>query len=308
MQYNEQELPQQLIVWRRNPNATHIYDVILNDLSAFKHSYDRLECHVVIYPYSRQITANQFHIYPYEEYIKDISTGRKSAYQRIDEQTNRAFGIALGVLIVAIVAYWQPSNIFSVDSLVSVFGAYVLGKELWRDIERWLVQLTQRRQWRFQELYYRYALDQYTTLTNYAYLAKRRRYGREQVLPERMDMIEHSNSQTVRLCFDLHRWAELADNNVHLFSVHFDETHAAQHATEGGMLGLKLSFNRRRWSHTACFELFQSADGQEMGCLDEQGKWHTRRVFYRHTHLWGRWKWFARSGVSTKEAILITQE
>lgn len=89
MQYNEQELPQQLIVWRRNPNATHIYDVILNDLSAFKHSYDRLECHVVIYPYSRQITANQFHIYPYEEYIKDISTGRKSAYQRIEFQLSK---------------------------------------------------------------------------------------------------------------------------------------------------------------------------------------------------------------------------
>lgn len=303
--FSEKTLPQHVITWRRSADEPHIYDVELNGITAFKRRYDSLECHVVIYPYSRKVTANQFHIFPYEEYVKDIATNRKSAYTKIGEQSNKAFGLLFGAVITAIVAYWKPSDFFSVEALVSVFAAYVLGKELWDDVERLLHSATKNWRWRFQELYYLYQLDHNTTLTNYSYLAKRRRYGKDQVIAEKMDMIEHSNSQTVRLHFDLHRWNVLSEDSLHLFSVHIDEPLSDHFAAADLMLGVKLSFNRRHFLHTTCFELFQSADGKRIGCLDDKGNWYDNRVFYRHTQLFGRWKWFAKSGISDTETSLL---
>lgn len=304
--FSESNLPQHCITWRQNAHTPHIYDVELNNIGSFKRRYDTFECHLVVYPYSRYITAKNVHIFPYEEYVKDITSERKSAYSKIGDQSQKAFGLLFGAVITAVVAYLKPSDFFSVEALVSVFAAYLLGKDLWNDVERLLTKLSNKGRLRFQELYYLYELDPHTTLTNYSYLAKWRRYGKHQILPEKMDMIEHSNSQTVRLHFNLHRWEDISDDHIHLFSVHIDEALADQFTIDKLMLGLKMSFNRTMFmGHHACFELFQSADAAKIGCLDDKGLWHKQRVFYRHIRRWGHWKWFAKSGIAQLEATLI---
>jgi hypothetical protein len=289
--------PKHCITWQPNPTNPAIYELELNDINSFKQHYDELECHLVVYPYSRAISANDFHLQPYEEYVKDIASNRKSAYSKVGDQSNKTFGILFGSVIIAIVALLKPSDFFSVEALVSIFAGYVLGKDLWNDVERLLVNISKKWRLRFQELYYLYELDPHTTLTNYSYLAKWRRYGKRQILPDKMDMIEHSNSQTIRLSFNLQRWKDLQDQSLHLFSIHVSEQIAAQFSTDKMMLGLKLSFNKKKWGYTKCLELFQSADGEQMGCLDDKGNWHNQHIFYRHTRRIYRWKWLVKSGL-----------
>lgn len=293
-----------LLTLRHSSAVPEIYDMEMNNILAVRDLYDVVECHIVVYPYSRKVTSDNFHFYPFEEYVKDINDNRKSAYNHTYASTNRMFGLFFAMLVVFIVFEINPKDFFSVEAIVSAFGAYILGKDLWPDLERGLIKLTQNSRLRFLEQYYQYELDRNTTLTNYSYFAKRERYGKFHLLPQKMDFLEHSNSQTARLLFDTKDWHNYSENTAHILSLHIDPSLLNAFQREGFLLGIKLSFNQHIGPYTRCYEVFQSFNREECGCLNEKSIWLANCVFYRQTRVLGRVKYFAKSGILQDKKII----
>ncbi len=275
----------------------NIYDVEFVNLAQLG-PYHEVECHVVVYPYSRKVSSSSINIYPYEEYIQDVLAQQRSAYARLQSHFNEIFGLSLGLLIALIFWALKPEELFSIESIVSVFGAYIVGKELWDDLDRALVEISKNWPIRYRDSYYQYVLEKHTTLTAYSAWAKEKRYGKAMILPIKVDFIKQSNSQTVRMLFDARDFKRSGNaQEAHILSIHVDP--AVQNVFEAGfMFGVKLSLNRRGFlGITRHLELFQSLSEGELGCLDEHETWVPHAIFYRQTFSVGRVKYFMHKGV-----------
>ncbi|HUT21709.1 MAG TPA: hypothetical protein VM366_21350 [Anaerolineae bacterium] len=291
------EIPfQDIIRLRKNEDVPYIYDVAVEGFQRLS-AYSQVECHVVLYPDSRQVSSQDIAFYPFEEYVRDVLSHQRSAYAAIERQFNELFGLLLGAAIALVFARLKPTELLSIESIVSVFGAYAIGKELWDDIERALVHVSKNWRLRYQENDYRYRLEKHTTLTNYSYLGKRRRYRKAAWLPERVDFIKQSNSQTLRMCFDTRELRVPPGPAAHIHSIHVDPELLDALEEEGFLFGVKLSLNRRTLGVTHGLELFQSIDGGARGCLDEEGTWVEGAVFYRRTFSLGRLKYYHGKGI-----------
>ena len=299
-----------IILLRENEDLPNRFDVEMRGLDRLK-AYDRIECHVVLYPYSRKICSDDIHFYPFEEYINDVLSNQRSAYAEMQSALDQVFGLLLGLLIALIFAYLKPASLLDIEAIVSVFGAYVVGKELWTDIERLLVNVSKNWRLRYQESYYRYRLEKRTTLTCYSYLAKRQRYGKAILLPAKIDFIKQSNSQTLRMCFDTEDLsapptpdtAQAASAHIH--SIHVDEGLIDDLVQEGFMFGVKLSFGRRVLGAMHSLEVFQSLTQASIGCLDDAGTWNKGALFYRSL---GRLKLYLNKGLVPGSSILGVQK
>jgi hypothetical protein len=299
---------QNLIRLRRTKGIVGRYDVELRNLSRLQR-YDRLECHTVVYPYNRTISSDDIQFNPFEEYVHDVLSRQRSAYSEIPNSSDQIFGLLLGALIALIFALVDLESLLEIEAILSVIGAYVVAKELWHDFERLLINATRDWRLRYQEGYYRYQLEKRTTLTSYSYLAKRRRYGKQALLPEKIDFIKQSNSQTLRMCFSV-RDLPLDDTRLaHLYSIQIEESRADafQNASHSAFLfGVKLSLVRRTLFFRRHFELFQSLDAGRKGCLDAEGVWHDNAAFYRRTISLGRLKFYARKGLIRDATVIDT--
>ena len=280
-----------LIQVSKNEAFPHIYDVELAGIGRLE-DFDSLECHVVAYPYSRQVEARHIAFRPFEEYVEDIAGQQRSSYARIGEPFRNIFGILLGSAILLIFACFKPEELFSVESIISVFGAYTVGKEIWGDLENWLIKITDNRKLRFQPRYYLYKLERHTTVTRYTRLARRQRYGMAMILPDKMDFIQQSNSQTIRMYFNRDDYAGLAEGKVHILSIHLEPESLTAFEENGYLLGFKISLNRNKGPAVQSVELFQSFDGASRGCLDLNEIWVPEAVLCRRTTSFGRFKWY----------------
>ncbi len=292
-----------IIRLRKNKDIANIYDVEMKYLKGLQ-GYDSVECHIVLYPYSRKICSNNIKFYPFEEYVKDILSCQKSAYIPIRSQFNEVFGILLGLILISIFSVFNPENLLSIEAIVSVLGVYFVGKELWDDIERLLINLSKTWRLRYLENYYVYQLGGHTTLTHYSRFAKKNRYGKVPLLPEKMDFITQSNSQTIRMFFDTKDLRSFRDSSGHTFSIHIDPEFVQDFEQEGFMFGVKLSFNKHVFGIVKHFEIFQSLHKGSKGCLDEIGEWIEGGIFYRKTLTSGRLKFFMKSGLLLQETII----
>ncbi len=275
----------------KNEAFPHLFDIELTGAQRLR-TFDSAECHVVIYPYSRQVNARHIAFRPYEEYVEEIEGHQRSSYARIGEPFRNVFGILLGTAILLIFACFKPEALFSVEAIISVFGAYTIGKEMWGDLESWLIKTTDNRKLRFQPRYYLYKLERHTTVTRYTRLARKNRYGVAMILSDKMDFIEQSNAQTVRMHFDREDYGDLAENKVHILSVHIDPAQLAAFEKRSYLLGFKLSLNHKWGPFVRSLEFFQSFDGAKRGCLDLQEKWISEAVLCRRTLSFRRWKWY----------------
>lgn len=301
------DIPFQNVVWlRKNEAVPSIYDVSAQGFDRLS-AYRQVELHTVLYPYSRQVSSQDIAFYPFEEYVRDVLSQQRSAYATMRSQYNELFGLLLGLAIALIFARFKPDELFSIESIVSVFGAYTIGKELWDDIGQALVRMTKDWPIRLQDGYYRYRLEKHTTLTGYSFLAKRRRYGRLVVLPERIDFIKQSNSQTLRLAFDMRETAVPVGEAMHIHSIHIDPEVLESFEEAGFLFGCKLSLNKRFLGITKSLELFQSIDGGTRGCLTADGTWVDGAVFYRRTFSLGRCKWYWKRGLIHDRAVVCCE-
>jgi len=233
-----------LILFNKEKYNKNIYDIELENPSSF-FQLDSLEIHVILYPYSREINSRHILFNPYEEYARDVASGNHSAYSQIDKTFAKYFGILLGSFIAIVFAYFKPEDLLSVESIVGIFAAYSIGKEMWGDLEKALYNLTKKSKLRYQESYYKYELEKTTTLTSYSMIAKKVRYGKTSPLAGKMHFLQLSNSQTVRLFYEPSEWKDLK-SNIHLLSIRVSPDKVLEFHKKGFLLGIKVSLNKKK--------------------------------------------------------------
>ncbi|MEW6234579.1 MAG: hypothetical protein AB1656_04270, partial [Candidatus Omnitrophota bacterium] len=280
-----------------------VYDVEIDHLDwlAKFHSF---ECHIILYPYSRKISSKDFSFTPFEEYVKDIASHQRSAYTRIDDHFNNIFGLGLGLVITFLFLIFNKEDLFAIESIVSVICAYMIGKDLWSDIEKFLIDLSKDWRLRYCENYYLYQLEKNTTLTQYSYHAKKQRYGIAPLLPEKMDYIEQSNSQTVRMHFDRSGLPTLDSDSAHIMTINVNPNIQEELTKSGFLFGVKLSFNKKFLGWVRSYEIFQSLDKNSKGCMNDKGQWIDGSIFYRKTMSLGRLKFFWKKGLIPGQELI----
>jgi hypothetical protein len=296
-----------IIILKKNSQIDHVYDVELTRCDVLSR-YSSIECHAVIYPYSRKMTSDHITFCPFEEYVRDIQSNQRSAYQTLTSQFNKIFGLFLGLIMVLLFHFFHPASLLSIESLLSLLGAYIIGKELWNDIENFLITKTGAWKIKYQAGYYSYKLIRNSTLAVYSRYAKKNRYGKVKLLPEKIDFIQQSNSQTLRLFFkkqDYHSIPGIG-NTAHLFSIHIDPARADELEKDGYLFGVKVSFNRKFLGITIRRDFFQSYDNNKKGCLTMQGTWCPDSVFFRRSCSFGRIKVYFSSGIIHNASLLHT--
>lgn len=285
----------------------NIYDVEIGNVEKLC-GFHSIECHIVLYPYSRKIDSDKMFFNPFEEYVKDILSSLRSAYVKSESQFGKLFGLIIGLFIAIVFAVFANSEVISIESAVSILGAYFIGKELWDDIERVLMNISRNCRIKYQESYYIYRLERHTTLTNYSYLAKKNRYGTEHFLPDKMDFIQQSNSQTVRMYFRTGGKRCPTGRAAHILSIHIAPDILDDFKNDGFMLGVKLSFNKGFLGIMNSVELFQSINANSIGCLDEHGNWFENALFCRKILRLGKLKYFRRKDLITGKTIVNFEE
>lgn len=290
-----------LIVLKRNRKLGGRYDVELSHSDRLSR-FSAFESHLVLYPYSRRLCSRHIFFNPFEEYVRDIQSAQRSAYSPYKSEFGKFFGLVLGLFFF--ILFYINKNSFSAESLISLIGAYFICKELWDDIENSLVNLTKRWPLRYQQDYYKYKLENNTTLTNYSCIAKRNRYGMLSVLPDRIDFIPQSNSQTLRMHFSRRRLKSLVNGTAHLLSIRVEKGKAEEFEHYGFMFGVKTAFTRRYLFIDNRVELFQSINGDKRGCLDKKGEWREGALFYRRLFSIGRIRLYFKSGVIERRRMV----
>lgn len=283
---------QGLIRLKQNPNFPQIYDVELNNIDALKR-YDSVEVHLVLYPFSRQITADAYKFNPFEEYANDISTRRRSLYTRVPRAANSLFGIFLGIAIILFFLFVRPSEIYSLQSIVAILGAYFIGKDLWNDIEAGLVNLSKDWTLRYQTSYYEYQVEKNTTLTNYSAVAREHRYGKASLLPEQMEFISNANSKTIRMKFSHQDLRGFNEQTAHVLGMRFEPQVATEFERAGYMFSAKISLNVRALFVRRSNEYFQSLHAGERGCLNFNNEWTPGAAMARNALFLGRLRYLA---------------
>ena len=298
------ELPKGIFVHlRRNPEISHVFDVDLENINELK-AYDSLECHVVLYPFSRRITSKDIAFNPFQEYIRDISTLRRSEYSLRTDTGSYLFGFFLVLIIASLVSIFKPWALLSIEAIAAFFGVYIVGKQLWKDIEIMLFNVTKDRKICYLERYYRYQLERNTTLTRYSELAKEKRYGKASLLPDKIDYIPKSNSLTLRMYFSHVTLDSFDDSNAHILSIHIDPKLEQEFDEKGFMFGVKLGLNGHRFLGKRSCELFQSISKDSIGCLNMKGEWVENASYHRDVALLGRLRFYRDERIMEKRSIL----
>jgi len=280
------------------PNAEHseILDVLL--VAPATPSSEALELSLLFYPYARTLDASAFSLSPFEEYARDVGQGRRSLYAALGTIGDNVFGVLLGAAIALVFVVWKPTDIASVQSVVSIFAAYAIGKEIWNDVDRALVGATAGRRLRWVDQEYFFVREHFSTMQRMWQRARVHKYQQAHVLPTRFDFVTQSSSKLVELCLtaqDLaHRDGEgAAVGASHLASIQIKPEHLAELHAGGFMIGVKIAVVQKIaglvWARD---EYFQSLDRGELGALDDAGVWHAGAALKRRTLQIGRVKWY----------------
>ena len=234
-----------------------------------------------------------FAILPYEEYVRDIEVGRRSTFEKIDPFADKFFGVLLGILIALLFWVVKREDLLSVQSLAAILGAYALGKEMWLDLDNFLVNTSKKWDFRWREAQYFYAKEDFGTIQRFWRLARTRRNGQPFILPEFLDFMTHSNSKTVELSFDkasLSRYK--TGTEIQFGSVVFKPESEPDLKAEGAMFGFKFSLRQRFWIGDLTYEVFQAVEKNQTGTVDSQGNWHFDSVVYRKVWNFGRFRFY----------------
>lgn len=139
----------------------------------------------------------------------------------------------------------KSSEVYSLQSIAAILGAYFIGKDLWNDIEAALVNISKYWRLRYQTGYYAYRVERNTTLTNYSALAREQRYGKASIVPAQMEFIANANSKTVRMKFSQSDLRAFQENVAHILAIRLEPQLADEFAWAGSMFSAKITFNER---------------------------------------------------------------
>jgi len=250
-----------------------------------------LECTFFVYPYSQNMDHTSFNILPYEEYVGDVDAGRRSTYQKLEPTASKLFGVFLGLLLIIIFGIYNPNELYSLQNLIAVLGAYTLGKEMWDDLDKWLIDSTKTWNIRWRGSQYFYVKEDFGTIQRFWKLARVKRNGQPTILPVWLDFMTHSNAKTVEAYFEKKTISQYPENSLVQFgSVSINQENLRDFEKDGAMFGFKLSLKEQFWLGDITYEIFQSVDKNEYGAVDKKGIWCPQAILYRKVWNLGRIK------------------
>jgi hypothetical protein len=250
-----------------------------------------IECTFFMYPYSLKMDHTSFDILPYQEYVADVDGGRRSTYQKLDPTASKLFGLFLGILLIIIFGAYNPRELYSLQNLIAVLGAYTLGKEMWDDLDKWLVDTTKTWNINWRGSQYFYIKEDFGTIQRFWKLARIKRNGQPTILPSQLDFMTHSNSKTVEAYFDKKTLFQYPENSIVQFgSVVINNTSLKDFQKDGAMFGFKLSLKKPFLLGDISYDIFQSIDKNEYGAVDKKGVWCPKSILYRKVWNLGRIK------------------
>lgn len=252
-------------------------------------NYDYLECYIILYPFSRKINSKNFEFNPFEEYIKEISSLKRSAYINI-WSFDKLFWFFMWILAFIVFYFIDSGDLIRVESIFAVFGSYVVFKELWHDIQWMLISMTIGFKLRYEGKPYNYKLNKSTTFMKYSNFAKKMRYWKSAILPIKMDIIEKSNSETLMMMFDIRDVIWVGDSiekSSHILSISLDKDLQKEFYKAWYLLWVKVSLNKDYMMFKSCKEFYQSYYMGRIWCLDLSLNWKDDSFLYKKTFkLW----------------------
>lgn len=267
-----------IITLEADEKYKHVYHAYL-DLRQVEERFDRVHLSMFIYPYSRRVNANNFRIMPYEEYINDLASGRRTAYRLISRIEANSFGLILGVLIFLVFFHWKPVDLFSVQSVVSIGAAYVLGKEMWVDIDSWLINFTAGWRMKWKQWEYFYEQEVQGTIEEMWLRAREKRYETKFLIAEKMDFVGQSNSKLIEVGLPVSTGEK---DRYHVLTLDFNQNCYPDVVRKGFMLGVKLGLEKNYGGLIVKREFFQGQDNGEVGAM-VGGKWRKGACLVRTT-------------------------
>lgn len=252
---------------------------------------------LMLYPNSREITSENFKILPYEEYVAEITEGRRTTYGTINDFSDKFFGILLAAAIFVVFRLLQADQSLSSEMVISIIGGYIAGKELWSDIDDWLQKTTKNWffSWKDRDFYYQ-KLD-FGSIQNYIRYVRNMRYGSDFVLPFNIDFINQSNSKILELCYSKKDLKSVSKDYTRLASLEYQSKSKKDFVEGNYMLAVKLGSIRSFLGIKLIYEYFQSKNGNSVGCLDAHKKWFENKAMLRKSIKIGNLKIYFSSKV-----------
>lgn len=292
-----------LIISKQNKDISNVTDLYLNNFKTLK-NYSSIDIDLGFYPYNRKIDSNDFKFLPYEEYINDVIDGQRSIYSQVKNSTDKFFGASLAIIIFTAFFIFKREEIYSLQSIVTAFGAYTIGKEIWNDLSQTLINLTKKLRVRFKDRKHYYALETPDTLARYFKFARSKRYHASASLPDKLDLISQSNSKEVELRFSKNTIKEINSENLHLLTIQFNPQ-IIKNLETGYFLIVGLSFNSTKLFLTKEIEIFQAIDNKRIGIQNDKGEWFDKSYLIRTSYsLFGRIKFYGKSKIVSDSKII----
>lgn len=297
-----------LIKVKNSSDPSHSqFELFLTHLPELQ-KYSQVEVTVSYYPYDHAVDADAFHFDPYEDYVFELAEGKRSTYQLITDGSPQLAGILLGGAILIYFAVFFPELLISVESVVSIFAAYTVGKEIWRDVDSSLQNVSSSWPIRWIQQTYYYGLQQFGTLHRFWQFARQRRYEYQLTLPAQIDFLSHSNSKTVEMLFTKTELSHPDEEAVRVLSVSFN-TKVVKNISSSlpGLLICRVAVVRKFLGIKFATEFYQSLDNGVAGTLDTDNMWHANKSLEKDLVSWGRLVWVSRHSTLINQSI-VTKE
>ena len=252
--------------------------------------FSEVDIDITIYPYSKLISSQNFNFSPLNDYWEDINDGQKSVYRKIIPSGSKVFGLGLGALITTFFYIFRPNQLSSIEGIVSLVGIYLVGKEMWADLNNFLERASQKYFIRWYPQMYSLEMVTDTTLSNYVRRAREKRFENGLILPSQFDLIKQSNAQTIRLKYQVNSLnkSNLDFNRIALLEV--EDKLAKDFNKANTQTGLKITLTKRILGLSFAQEFFQALDSGKSGSLNKKNKWTEGTVLQRKTISLGRIK------------------
>jgi hypothetical protein len=269
--------------------------------------YSDIEVELILYPYRNPNTTEEgVRIQPYDSYLEDLTSNQKTLYSPNLSYGANIFGLLLGLIITLIFWFFNQGELFGLQSIVAIIGVYLVGKEIWKDVEQGLIHLTERWRIRYYPSDYSFRLRSETTLDLYARFARAKKYRRELVLAHSLDMVRRSGSRDLKMLFPSSQFTVVANPTrpeLRLCVVSFNQEVLKDFEEDKFLVAVKMSLNRKFFIFSYNLEWFEAKAGDEMGCLDIHGGWHNKAVFSRTAIMIGRMKIYLTARILPKTTI-----
>lgn len=249
------------------------------------------------YPLKEDLHSDSFRIIPYDEYVEDISLGKKSAYKKIVFPGKNIFALIVVIFITLLIFILNRASLTSIEAIASIFASYIVAKELWEDVDTFLQNVTDRFfiSWRPDEFIYR--KEDLGAIQDLMQYARNLRHKGGIILPVKFDYSKQSNSKNVELLYK-----DLTNDRFLMFKLIFEKP---VNLTRDLVLGFRISTSRKLFFINFNKEQFQMVENNKIGSVDREKKYIKGSYIERITINIGRMKLYLRSRIKEGEVIKI---